>query len=167
MEDLDTPESAPTDVLETPISTAVEVLPSIAHADTSGFSGDTDAIEEVLDGEEGDKTFTSLTSQDIRQDPILSSLAKAQNPASARTGMLAKGVPVTAVFKARPAPSPRPESAGPRMTKSAALRQGLNWEALKAESREAGKVDEKEVGFDHTPGHKRVGLGLVRLRDVR
>ncbi|ORX33978.1 hypothetical protein BD324DRAFT_653674 [Kockovaella imperatae] len=86
-------------------------------------------------------SVTSLTSQDVRSDPILSSLARKQAPPTA--------------FKARPAP-PRQDNVGPRMTKSATLRQGLKPVAPTSSSEER-----KEVDFKSTPGHKREGLGIT------
>ncbi|EIW71158.1 hypothetical protein TREMEDRAFT_67600 [Tremella mesenterica DSM 1558] len=108
-----------------------------------------DAIEEVLD--EGDKTFASLTSSDIKYDPILSSLARAQKVVDSPNTSTRQNV-----FKAKPAPK-FSSDVGPRMTKSAALRQGLDWEALDKKH----EKERKEVGFENTPGHKRAGLGLM------
>ena len=112
----------------------------------------------------------SLTSMDIRSDPILSSLARrqAQTPTN----------PPTA-FKAKPAPSTlRQEGVGPRMTKAAALRLGLQWEGNTVGSGKISKTvssgeegpagrERKEVDFANVPGHKREGLGIVSPSHVR
>ena len=110
-----------------------------------------------------------LTAKDIRTDPILASLARKQvyTPPNAS---------VPPVFRAKPAPTVK-EGAGPRMTKAAALRQGVKWEgptssaqvtaagvpgrSLKTVSSGEEGRERKEVDFAHTPGHKRDGLTLV------
>jgi hypothetical protein len=93
---------------------------------------------------------TPLTSADVKSDPILASLAKQQG----------FGTPVKqGGFRARPAPSTtRAEGLGPRMTKSAALRQGLDWETIKPTRSES-----KQPVLANVPGHKREGLNLVSL----
>ena len=103
-----------------------------------------------------------LTVGDIRQDPILSSLARQQ----ARQSISAP--PTGTDFRARPAPSNmKAEGMGPRMTKAAALRQGIKWEGGGGNARPvtSGSVMEgrerKEVDFQHVPGHKRRGLNIV------
>jgi hypothetical protein len=136
---------------------------------------DTDIVEAALtipspsehehdDDDEGTSPYRSetLTSADIKCDPILSSLAKQQ-------GHLTPTSRQGAGFKAKPAPaSTRAEGLGPRMTKAAALRQGLDWEASKA-ARSPGvpaatgiATETTVTGFLNTPGHKRQGLDLVR-----
>lgn len=63
-------------------------------------------------------------------------------------------------FSAQSAPaSTYEEGLGPRLSKSAALRMGLQWE----DPREARRVSGEEVpvDFDTTPGHKRSGLEVV------
>ena len=92
----------------------------------------------------------SLTYTDVKSDPILLSLAKKQQ-SRPRTSDLPKSASTS--FKARPAPRVV-DGAGPRMTKAAALRQGLKWETMGAEKKE-------EVVFHSTPGHKREGLNIV------
>jgi len=80
-----------------------------------------DEVEELLD-----HGLSSLKSPDIKADPILMCIAKQQ---ARPTSQASKGSHDTAGpsgFKARPAPV-RQENAGPRMTRSAALRQGLEW----------------------------------------
>jgi len=95
----------------------------------------------------------SLTSTDIKADPILRSLAKQQSLTRLKDN--AVSISSSANFKARPAPK-IVEGAGPRMTKAAALRQGLKWETPKWEKRE-----KEEIVFDQVPGHKRAGLNIV------
>jgi len=82
-----------------------------------------DEVEELLEHD-----LSSLKSADIKADPILMSLAKQQGRPGSQASKGSQGT-VTAgpsAFRARPAPI-RQENAGPRMTKSAALRQGLDW----------------------------------------
>ena len=104
-----------------------------------------------------------LHSDDIREDPILYALASQQSialspPASrhtVRSSTASSGPPPA--FKARPAPTAtHTEGLGPRMTKAAALRQGLKWE----EPRQTG-VERKQVNYADVPGHKRNGLSIV------
>ena len=82
-----------------------------------------DEVEELLEHD-----LSSLKSADVKADPILMSLAKQQGrPGSqASKGSQRTITAEPSAFKARPAPV-RQENAGPRMTKSAALRQGLEW----------------------------------------
>ncbi|WVQ75900.1 hypothetical protein IAR50_005535 [Cryptococcus sp. DSM 104548] len=96
---------------------------------------------------------SSLTSTDVKADPVLKSIAQKQEP----TRMLPKSAGTGPGFVARPAPARR-ESVGPRMTKAAALRQGLNWEDVKhkREVKKGGK-EEEEKGM---PGYKRTGLNI-------
>lgn len=63
-----------------------------------------------------------LTNREVRSDPILAALARRQGQST--------GTPSRASsFKARPAPANMGDTTvGPRMTKAAALRQGLKWE---------------------------------------
>lgn len=66
-------------------------------------------------------------------------------------------------FRARPAPpTTNMEGLGPRLTKSAALRQGLKWEDPRDIRRMTGE-GEVPVVFDNIPGHKR-NLALVSDR---
>ena len=103
---------------------------------------ETDIVNQVDEG-------LSLTYTDVKSDPILLSLAKKQQ-SRPRTSDLPKSASTS--FKARPAPRVV-DGAGPRMTKAAALRQGLKWESA---------VEKKEeVVFVNTPGHKREGLNIV------
>ena len=117
-----------------------------------------------------------LTARDIRTDPILASLARKQvyTPPNAQPAH---------VFRAKPAPALK-DDAGPRMTKSAALRQGIKWETTTAInprpvtvgtqgkssknvlSGEEGR-ERKAVDFGRTPGHKRDGLSLVSCPYIR
>jgi hypothetical protein len=157
---------------QTPFTDSSSTFPTPATIDT-------DLVEAALtipspshDEQEHDDGVTSpyrsetLTSADIKSDPILSSLAKQQGHLTTPTSKHGAG------FKAKPAPaSTRAEGLGPRTTKAAALRQGLDWEASKAArspgvaattGAEAATVT--ATGFVNTPGHKRQGLDLVRPR---
>lgn len=89
----------------------------------------------------------SLTSMDVKTDPILSALHKQQSKPQLNT------IPssVSANFKARPAPKVV-EGAGPRMTKSAALRQGMKWDTSRVEKKE---------GPEKSISHKRMSLNFV------
>lgn len=82
-----------------------------------------DEVEELLEHD-----LSSLKSADIKADPILLALAKQQARPASQASKGSQGQVGPSAFKARPAPV-RQEGAGPRMTKSAALRQGLVWEA--------------------------------------
>lgn len=147
---------------QTPFTDSASTFPTPATIDT-------DVVEAALtipsphDELDGDVPSPyrseTLTSADIKSDPILSSLAKQQ-------GHLTPTSRQGAGFRAKPAPaSTRAEGLGPRMTKAAALRQGLDWEASKA-ARSPGVASATETttatGFVNTPGHKRQGLDLVR-----
>ncbi|EKD05677.1 hypothetical protein A1Q2_00023 [Trichosporon asahii var. asahii CBS 8904] len=69
-----------------------------------------------------------------------------------------------AKFRARPAPpTTKMEGLGPRLTKSAALRQGLKWEDPRDIRRMTGE-GEVPVDFDNVPGHKRnLALNVASL----
>ena len=105
----------------------------------------------------------SLTSSDVRADPVLSHMAKQQaKQARAMPSTPTAAAPVTG-FKARPAPATtHAEGRGPRMTKAAALRLGIKWEG-NGRSQTADASVGSVPGFGSTPGHKRAGLDIVRL----
>ncbi|WWD07536.1 hypothetical protein V865_005637 [Kwoniella europaea PYCC6329] len=129
---------------------------------TQGDGEEREDIEELLDIDHSTSTSyhnedageiydtTSLTSNDIHQDPILSDLAAKQNES-------------LSPFKARPAPSFTTRAGlGPRMTKSAALRAGLNWDVIKPKRTVQEKIEGVGGGsVSGTPGYKRVGLGIT------
>ncbi|OCF58685.1 hypothetical protein L486_03175 [Kwoniella mangroviensis CBS 10435] len=119
----------------------IEELLDIDHS--TSFSYHNENAEEIYD-------TTSLTSNDIHQDSILSDLAAKQNES-------------LSPFKARPAPSSTTRTGlGPRMTKSAALRAGLNWDEIKPKRTVEENIErEGGGGVSGTPGHKRVGLGIT------
>jgi hypothetical protein len=99
--------------------------PTTPPFEAQSLSGDEqeDEVEELLEHD-----LSSLKSADVKADPILMALAKQQGRPGSQASRGSQGT-VTAgpsAFKARPAPV-RQENAGPRMTKSAALRQGLEW----------------------------------------
>jgi hypothetical protein len=103
------------------LSTFEPVTPTLGPTSPSGTADQEDEVEDLLEHD-----ISSLKSADIKADPILSSLAKQQGlpvTQAPRPGHSHTGAPV---FRARPAPV-RKEGVGPRMTKSAALRQGLDW----------------------------------------
>lgn len=140
------------------MSTSPNPTPELEHASmlhTPAASADTSLVEDTLDPGQFIDT-ESLKSTDVRADPILASLAKQQARASSATPTAQ--APLT--FKARPAPSSfKMEGVGPRMTKSAALRQGLKWESERPRTATTNG-SEKETGFKNVPGHKR-GMSLV------
>jgi len=113
------PDDAPT---ETYASTFEPTTPPF---DAQSVSGDEqeDEVEELLEHD-----LSSLKSADVKADPILMSLAKQQGRPGSQGSKASQGTVTEgpSAFKARPAPV-RQENAGPRMTKSAALRQGLEW----------------------------------------
>jgi len=107
---------------ETYASTFEPTTPPFDAQTTSGDEHE-DEVEELLEHD-----LSSLKSADVKADPILLSLAKQQGRPGSQASKGSQGT-VSAgpsAFKARPAPV-RQENAGPRMTKSAALRQGLEW----------------------------------------
>lgn len=93
-----------------------------------------------------DQTIT----KDHIADPILRNLADQQTDTR---------------FCAQPAPSSTyEEGLGPRLSKSAALRMGLQWEDPRETRRVSG--EEVPVDFDNVPGHKRSNLDLVRTGGI-
>jgi hypothetical protein len=112
-----TPSHTPTETYASAFEPATPPLEASSPLGTI----DGDEIEELLEHD-----LSSLKSDDVKADPILSSLAKQQSRPSSQTSKVQTG---PTAFKARPAPV-RQEGAGPRMTKSAALRQGLDWKAM-------------------------------------
>lgn len=105
---------------------------------------DEDQIIEHLD------ETLSLTSADIRSDPILLALHKKQsrphlNPITKPSS--------STTFRAKPAPK-IVDGAGPRMTKAAALRQGLKWDPPKPEKKE-------DVPAEKKAGQKRMSILTV------
>ncbi|WVQ69392.1 uncharacterized protein L199_007609 [Kwoniella botswanensis] len=127
---------------------------------TQGDGEQREDIEELLDidhstsyhNENAGELYdtTSLTSNDIHQDPILSDLAAKQNES-------------LSPFKAIPAPTSTTRAGlGPRMTKSAASRAGLNWDEIKPRRTIEENIEGEEGGsISGTPGYKRVGLGIT------
>lgn len=111
-----------------------------------------EAILDPIDNVVADFVDTSsLTSTDVKNDPILSSIAQKQVQGTI------KNTP-KAGFKAKPAPSStHKENVAPRMTKTAALRLGLNWDDVKPKREVAEKAEEAK----ETPGYKRTGLNIV------
>lgn len=111
-----------------------------------------EAILDPIDNVVADFVDTSsLTSTDVKDDPILSSIAQKQAQETI------KNKP-KATFKAKPAPgSTQKENVAPRMTKTAALRLGLNWDDVKPKRKVAEETEEGK----ETPGYKRTGLNIV------
>jgi hypothetical protein len=112
------PDDTPT---ETYASTFEPLTPPIGPHSPTGEHDD--EVEELLEHD-----LSSLKSADIKADPILLSLAKQQARPASQASKGSQGQVGPSSYKARPAPV-RQEGAGPRMTKPAALRQGLTWEA--------------------------------------
>ncbi|OWZ66423.1 hypothetical protein AYX14_02906 [Cryptococcus neoformans] len=93
---------------------------------------------------------SSLIPTNVKNDPILSPTAQKQVQATVKN--TAKGG-----FMAKPAPnSTYKENAGPRMTKTTALRLGLKWEDVKPKREVTGKSEEGKG----TPEYKRNGLNI-------
>ncbi|KAL1413434.1 hypothetical protein Q8F55_001201 [Vanrija albida] len=119
----------------------------------------------------------AISRADVATDPILNRFAKVQMPSrpplpnptfrqSQQLSTTAQGpfdatsTSPSSSFKARPAPETTYiDGLGPRLTKSAALRQGLQWQ----DPRDMRKVSGEDVPVDFTdvPGHKRTGLALT------
>lgn len=115
-----------------PDDTPTETYASTFEPTTPPFDGQSltgeeqeDEVEELLELEHD---LSSLKLADVKADPILMSLAKQQGRPGSQASKGSHGTATAgpSSFKARPAPV-RQENAGPRMTKSAALRQGLDW----------------------------------------
>lgn len=89
-----------------------------------------------------------LLDEDIESDPILHHIAHQQQEV------------LSSPFRARPVPANTfIEGVGPRLSKAAALRQGLEWDDPRDRRRTLG--EETPVSFENVPGHKRSGLALV------
>lgn len=123
------------------------------------LASSTSSVEQLLpiDFEDQLHPFTdaqNIPSEDIQSDPILAKLAKGQGlispPSRSQVGS-------SSAFRAKPAPSNMMDSGvvGPRMSKAAASRQGLQWDEKQ------GGRERREVDFGNTPGHKRNNLSLV------
>jgi hypothetical protein len=110
-----------------PMTSPLDPLTPSASADQE------DEVEELPEHD-----ASSLKSDDVKSDPILAALAKQQSRPVSRASLPQQTS--APAFKARPAPV-RKEGVGPRMTKSAALRQGLDWNAMssKAPAVDTGK----------------------------
>lgn len=124
-------------------------------------SSDLDAVDQEAEVEELlEYDMSSLKSADVKTDPILASLARKQGRPASQAGNGPR--PSSVVFKARPAPtSTRQDGLGPRMTKSAALRQGLDWAALNSPVRQASTSEASKTLY-HVPGQKRDDVKVVR-----
>jgi hypothetical protein len=106
-------------------------------------------VEELLEYD-----TSSLKSEDIKTDPILADIARKQG--SRPGSQVDKPRPLSVVFKARPAPtSTRQDGLGPRMTKSAALRQGLDWAAVNSPAKRVVEATDQKESQYHVPGQKR------------
>lgn len=108
----------------------------------------------------------SLKSSDIQADPILSALAKGQARATttgSKTPSQSHFSTPRTMFKARPAPSTtKTPSLEPRMTKSAALRQGLDWASISGVASKTTRTEgTNNTTADQTTGHRRATLSLV------
>jgi hypothetical protein len=137
---------------DTPFTASTSGLPS------PGLASSTASIEDILtsDTSDGPHPFghaQDIYTEDVRSDPILNKLAKGQGliPVSPEAS-----VGRNPSFKAKPAPANmRDQAVGPRMSKAAALRMGMEWEDKKP----AG--ERRQVDFANTPGHKRNNLSMV------
>ncbi|WWC86789.1 uncharacterized protein L201_001668 [Kwoniella dendrophila CBS 6074] len=113
-----------------------------------------DDIEELLDENDDDNIpeipdmddmydKTSLTTNDVMQDPILSDLASKQSIITATTGES----------------SSTKLTRGPRMTKLSALRAGLNWDEIRP--KRIPTVEDKGEQKSDKSGYKSIGLGIT------
>ncbi|ODO08620.1 hypothetical protein L198_00352 [Cryptococcus wingfieldii CBS 7118] len=141
--------------LVTPGTTQSTTLsPSILRTSLDN-QGPQDSVEELVRPVEmpvGLLDTSSLTPVDVKADLVLKSIAQKQEPARVKPSSAGTG------FVARPAPVKR-ENVGPRMTKAAALRQGLAWDEVKPK-RDAQAKSEKEEKEKGVPGYKRTGLNI-------
>jgi len=123
-------------------------LPSPSQPLPSRFFESMEPAEDMVNADQ-----PLLSSADIRADTILAALAKKQRDPTAAP-------PSNHTFKARPAPTGMRDNVGPRMTKSAALRQGLPWEEIpRARPSVVGTNGARPCGA--LPGHKRASLSTV------
>ncbi|WWC68053.1 uncharacterized protein I206_101972 [Kwoniella pini CBS 10737] len=142
--------SPPTPLLETP---SFENPPQTEY----DYEDEHENIEEILEPSSPTSEVgiinenLSLTLSDVNKDPILSDLAHKQSFSTLTSEPRNLTGPT---FKARPAPVTS-DVVRPRMTKSSALRAGLNWDDIKPKSTVA---EGEEVS--NTPGYRRVGLGI-------
>lgn len=139
-----------------PDNTPAEAHASGFEATTPPFepSSPTDQEAEVEELLEYDTS--SLKSVDVKTDPILAEYSRKQaRPVS----QPARETPSSVAFKARPAPSStRQDGLGPRMTKSAALRQGLDWTAVNSPAKDPSLPGMK---LTYVPGQKREAARAV------
>ena len=142
------PDHTPAETYTTVFEATTPPLEPSSPMDTMGRDAEAE-VEELLEYD-----TSSLKSADVKTDPILANLARKQ--AGSRSGSQAdKPRPSSVVFKARPAPSStRQDGLGPRMTKSAALRQGLDWTGSPSNRTETGVPNSKESPH-HVPGQRR------------
>jgi hypothetical protein len=137
---LTTPALAQAEIPSSSIQSSVKTLPDDNH------------LSAYLDTD-------TLTSADIKSDPILASLAKKQNIATPSTSDAVLG------FKARPAPAAtRTEDVGPRMNKSSALRMGLKWDDGRGAKDDVKLGRDNGLGKDNISGYKRTGFHHVSRR---
>lgn len=133
---------------ETHTSVFEATTPLLDPSSSIGIVDQEAEVEELLEYD-----TSSLKSADVKTDPILASLARKQNQPDSIGGSGLR--PSSVVFKARPAPdTTRQVGLAPRMTKSAALRQGLDWAALNSPVKPATPT-EGSKGQYHVPGQKR------------
>jgi hypothetical protein len=125
--------------------------PTPRHSSPSGDDEQEDEVEELLEHD-----LSSLKSADVKADPILMALARQQARPGSQASKGSQGTVGPSGFKARPAPV-RQENAGPRMTKSAALRQGLDW----PNASDLRKVVEAPIAVKQKEAPKAVGLATL------
>lgn len=138
---------------------------NVILADTARIVGDV-----PLDDDARDLAPALAEGDSVNKLQLHESTQSDESTATATTNTTSRSVsdPSSAAghakFRARPAPpSTNMEGLGPRLTKSAALRQGLKWEDPRDVRRMTGE-GEVPVVFDNVPGHKRTNLGLVSVR---
>ncbi|ODN79543.1 hypothetical protein L202_03500 [Cryptococcus amylolentus CBS 6039] len=151
----DTPHTSYSEPLLTPGTTQSTTLSPSTLRTSLDNQGPQDDVEELVHPIEmpvGLLDMSSLTPFDVKADPVLKSIAQKQEPAKVKPSSAGTG------FVARPAPVKR-ENVGPRMTKAAALRQGLAWDEVKPK-RDAQAKSEKEEEEKGVPGYKRTGLNI-------
>lgn len=142
---------------ETYVSTFEPVTPPLGPYSPSGTADQEDEVEELLEHD-----ISSLKSADVKADPILAALAKQQGRSNSQASKPSQDQAGAPVFKARPAPV-RKEGVGPRMTKSAALRQGLDWAAMSgSKSSMSNQTVKAPAPVQQREAAKPVGLGHHR-----
>lgn len=157
----DLPSSSGRDRRSPDVRVVTPLSSTMILADTAHVVGDV-----RVDNGQGELAPALAEGDSVRKLHLTESTASNESALTATTATTSRSVsnPSSSTsnskFRARPAPpTTTMEGLGPRLTKSAALRQGLKWEDPRDIRRMTGE-GEVPVAFDDVPGHKR-NLALV------